>query len=52
VLAKTGFIFNPNDSALAEQYLLCGDKTQMPMHEVRGLLPSLKNPLLHEKIIT
>lgn len=50
ILAKTGFLFNPV-SALAEDYLLCGDKAGLPIYELRGLLGSLTDPFKFEKVI-
>ena len=40
--AKTSFLFKPH-SISAENYLKMGDKAEVPMHELRGILPAIKN---------
>lgn len=49
-LCKTAFLFTLN-SAYAEEYLSCGDKAKAMMHEMRGLLSSLKYPEKYDKTI-
>ena len=48
--AKTSFLFKPH-SVSAEDYLKMGDKAKMPMHELRGILPALKNIDKNDSIV-
>ena len=45
IYSKTAFLFN-SSPILAEEYLLCSDKAQVPSFQVRGLLACLKKPEL------